>query len=63
MLEKLTALGKTVNRTDVEVLLQRVKDEMRRVLTDGAVRAVAEGVEQARGRPRAKVGMTTLAHW
>ena len=43
MLEKLTALGKTVNRTDVEVLLQRVKDEMRRlrrVLTDGAVRAV-----------------------
>jgi|SoiMethySBSTD1v2_1073268.scaffolds.fasta_scaffold185669_4 hypothetical protein len=66
MLEKLTALGKTVNRTDVEVLLQRVKDEMRRlrrVLTDGAVRAVAEGVEQARGRPRSQVGMTTLAHW
>ena len=40
MLEKLTALGKTVNLTDVEALLQRVKDEMRRVLTDGAVRAV-----------------------
>ena len=34
MLEKLTALGKTVNLTDVEALLQRVKDEMRRMLTD-----------------------------
>ena len=65
MLEKLTALGKTVNLTDVEALLQRVKDEMRRlrrVLTDGAVRAVAEGVEQARGCPRSQVGMTTPAH-
>ena len=40
MLEKLTALGKTVNLTDVEALLQRVKDEMRRMLTGGAVRAV-----------------------
>ena len=33
-------LGKTVNLTDVEALLQRVKDEMRRMLTRRAVRAV-----------------------
>jgi hypothetical protein len=55
MLDKLTALGKTVHLTDVESILQRVKDEMRRhrrVLTDDEVRAVAEGVEQERGRPR-----------
>ena len=55
MLDKLTALGKTVNFIDVEAILQRVKDEMRRlrrVLTDDEVRAVAAGVEQERGRPR-----------
>ena len=32
-------LGKTVNLTDVEALLQRVKDEMRRMLTTAAARA------------------------